>query len=109
MASRRCMKTVASRIASSPSAASAKNAPSIKSSRRRSLSFDAIAGRDCEERCAIDDDASVAIAFALNSRGARASIAAYSSDVFACTGNCLRACLSFSAKSIRSKRRTPSG
>ncbi|KAG1385495.1 hypothetical protein G6F59_017369 [Rhizopus arrhizus] len=37
------------------------------------------------------------------------SMAAYSRPVLAPTGSCLRACLTFSARAISSRRRTPSG
>ena len=70
---------------SRPSAASAANAPSTRSARRRS------------PRCRA------------SARGAADSIAAYSRPVFGETGNCLRACLSLSASAIASSRRTPRG
>ena len=85
MASRRCAKASASRTSSRPSAVSASKAPSTRSARRRSASF----------RPSL--------------RGAADSIAAYSSEIFGCTGSCWRACFSLSASAMASSRRTPCG
>ena len=72
-------------MSSRPSATSASNAPSTRSA------------RNCSPMPAWPP------------RGAADSIAAYSSAVLGCTGNCLRACLRLSASAMSSNRRTPRG
>ena len=86
-----------SRTSSRPASASAANAPSTRSA--RSQSRERVGQFSCGRAnppC-----------FAKKTDSMADSIAAYSNEVFGCTGNCLRACFALSARAMASRRHPP--